>query len=140
MATRRSLSHLRAGVRNRTTTARSAVRLAGFDGTRIVDSVRSVPGFVGDLRRFRRASGPSAPPLRLHPILADRREAAGTIDPHYFFQDLWAARKILERRPTLHTDVGSRIDGFIGHLLVFCDVEVIDVRPLDLVDPRLRFR
>ena len=36
-------------------------------------------------------------------------------------------------------DVGSRVDGLITHLLVFRDVDVVDVRPLSHTIPGLRF-
>ncbi len=49
------------------------------------------------------------------------------------------ARKILEANPDRHVDIGSRIDGFISHLLVFRDVEVVDVRELDSHLPELKF-
>jgi hypothetical protein len=55
---------------------------------------------------------------------------AGITGGHYFHQDLWAARKIFEQRPTEHFDIGSRIDGFIAHLLVFMPVTVVDIRPI----------
>uniref|UniRef100_E6Q520 Methyltransferase type 11 n=1 Tax=mine drainage metagenome TaxID=410659 RepID=E6Q520_9ZZZZ len=49
---------------------------------------------------------------------------------HYFHQDLWAARKVRETGTSVHYDFGSRIDGFIAHVLVFSDVRLFDVRPL----------
>lgn len=64
----------------------------------------------------------------IYPILGDRFEKAGIIDGHYFLQDLWAAKKIFEKRITFHVDVGSRIDGFIAHILPFCKVEYVDIR------------
>ncbi len=39
----------------------------------------------------------------------------------------------------MHLDVGSRLDGFIAHLLAFMEVEVIDIRPLNINVPGLRF-
>jgi len=57
----------------------------------------------------------------------------------YFFQDRIVAQWILEANPLRHIDVGSRIDGFIGHLSVFRDVEVLDIRPLPIAIPRVRF-
>ncbi|HWF86113.1 MAG TPA: hypothetical protein VG222_14745 [Vicinamibacterales bacterium] len=50
---------------------------------------------------------------------------------HYFHQDLWVAKRIYAARPAAHVDIGSRIDGFVAHLLTFMPVTVIDVRPLD---------
>jgi hypothetical protein len=64
------------------------------------------------------------------PILTDMGDSAGTASGHYFHQDLWAARKIFERRPAQHIDIGSRTDGFVAHLLVFMPVTVVDIRPL----------
>jgi SAM-dependent methyltransferase len=54
----------------------------------------------------------------------------GSAKGHYFHQDLWAARRIFLANPKEHIDVGSRIDGFVAHLLTFRSVQVLDVRPL----------
>jgi hypothetical protein len=67
----------------------------------------------------------------MRPCLSDRYAAAGTFHSHYFHQDLWAARKIFERRPHKHLDVGSRLDGFVAHVLAFMPVTVLDLRPLE---------
>ena len=32
----------------------------------------------------------------------------------------------------MHVDVGSRVDGFVAHLAVFREVEVLDIRSLDI--------
>jgi SAM-dependent methyltransferase len=66
----------------------------------------------------------------IKPILFDRIEQAGCVDPHYFNQDIWAAKKILDKNPQRHIDIGSRLDGFIAHLLVFRNVDFVDIRPL----------
>jgi SAM-dependent methyltransferase len=68
--------------------------------------------------------------LNLWPILYEKREAAGEARGHYFHQDLWAAKKIFQRHPLTHVDVGSRIDGFVAHVLAFMPVMVIDIRAL----------
>jgi SAM-dependent methyltransferase len=61
-------------------------------------------------------------------MLGDRSGPAGVTLGHYFQQDLWAARRIFRAAPARHIDVGSRLDGFVSHLLVFRDVEVVDIR------------
>jgi SAM-dependent methyltransferase len=76
----------------------------------------------------------------LRPMLVDYRGSAGIAKGHYFHQDLWAARKIFNRRPERHLDIGSRIDGFIAHLLVFMPVDVVDVLALDGKVKGLRFQ
>lgn len=62
------------------------------------------------------------------PIITDKYSYAGTIG-NYFLQDLWAARLVLESGIKQHFDIGSRIDGFIAHLLsANINVTMIDVR------------
>lgn len=65
-----------------------------------------------------------------YPIYFDRYEEAGEIPKHYFHQDLWAARRIFKSGAKLHYDIGSRIDSFISHCLIFTNVVMLDVRPL----------
>lgn len=64
------------------------------------------------------------------PILTERYEAAGNVPRHYFWQDLWAAKKVYKSKVARHYDVGSRLDGFIAHCLPFCEVVMLDIRPL----------
>jgi SAM-dependent methyltransferase len=60
----------------------------------------------------------------------DRFFESGSINHHYFHQDLWMAKKIYENKTQNHIDVGSRLDGFIGHILPYCKVKYVDIRPL----------
>jgi hypothetical protein len=66
----------------------------------------------------------------LQPVLWESQEPAGTARGHYFWQDLWAARKIFQRQPGRHVDVASRLDGFVAHLLTFMQVTYVDLRPV----------
>lgn len=50
-------------------------------------------------------------------------------DKHYFYQDIWALKRIRESKPDYHVDVGSKIY-FVGFLTVFTKVTFIDIRPL----------
>ncbi len=62
------------------------------------------------------------------PIIADKYKPAGTVG-NYFWQDLWAARLICKSGVKEHLDIGSRLDGFIAHLLAAgIEVTMIDVR------------
>lgn len=76
----------------------------------------------------------------IYPILSDRYEGAGNIDGHYFLQDLWAAKLIFDKRIPFHVDVGSRIDGFIAHILPFCKVEYIDIRDITIEIDNFNFK
>lgn len=61
-------------------------------------------------------------------ILSDKYDYAGTVG-NYFWQDLWAAKLVLKSGVKRHFDIGSRLDGFIAHLLsANIDVTMIDVR------------
>ncbi len=64
----------------------------------------------------------------LYPIIGDKYAEAGTIGS-YFWQDLWAAKLIYKSGVKSHFDIGSRIDGFIAHLLAMdIKVTLIDIR------------
>ena len=64
------------------------------------------------------------------PKLTDRLPSS-PFDPHYFHQDVWAARRIAERRPARHVDVGSRVD-LVGFLTAITEVTFVDIRPLEV--------
>ena len=74
----------------------------------------------------------------LYPCLNDWDANAGSLGC-YFWQDLWAARKIFHARPSSHYDIGSRVDGFIAHVLSFMPVTMIDIRPLPQKVEGLKF-
>lgn len=63
------------------------------------------------------------------PVIEDKYAEAGAMH-NYFWQDLWAAKKVIKSGAREHYDIGSRIDGFIAHLLAAdIKVNVIDIRP-----------
>lgn len=115
----------------------SLSRRFGFDPLRMAFAISDIPRSVRTALRYKNlqtsaGSGGTQFPLRarsLNMCLGEHRESAGRLDPHYFHQDIWAARKIHQRQPASHVDIGSRIDGFISHLLCFTPVTVIDIRP-----------
>ncbi len=65
----------------------------------------------------------------LYPCISDKYHMNSGMDG-YFWQDLWAAKHIISDGVKEHYDIGSRVDGFIAHLLaVNIKVNMIDVRP-----------
>ena len=98
----------------------------GLDPIKSILALRELVWFIPSYFRFRRLF--SGNNLVLAPTLHDRRDSSGSSDGHYFWQDLICARWIFEDSPKNHLDIGSRIDGFIAHLLSFRDVDVIDIR------------
>ena len=109
------------------------LEMHGFDIIKIVKTLWHIPGFFKDCRDYTSKQSDSfrLKLSQLMPVLLDKSETAGSLKGHYVHQDLWAARKIYKAKPKRHVDIGSRIDGFISSLLVFRDVEVVDIRPLE---------
>ena len=103
----------------------------GFDPRKTYYSIIGLPYFIRDffilLKTRKRKDDMN---VKFFPILSERFEDSGTVKGHYFHQDIWAAKKIHLSAPSSHLDVGSRIDGFIAHLLVFMNVTVLDIREL----------
>ena len=76
----------------------------------------------------------------MYPILGERDIPVGTFDINYFLQDIWAAKRIYQMSPTKHYDIGSRVEGFISHLLSFREnIITIDIRPLEVTIDGLSF-
>lgn len=109
----------------------------GFDLRHFLRSMRGLPRFVHDWRKFK--NGYSGP-LTLRPCLHDRYEEGGTTKSEYFWQDLLVARWIFEATPQRHVDIGSRVDGFVAHVASFRDIEVFDVRPISTQIPGVVFK
>jgi hypothetical protein len=112
------------------------IRQLGFDPVRLYKSILNLPKYIKDLAVFLGQS--KSIKLKLAPTLIDFNDAAGSARGHYFWQDLIAAQWIHKSNPSNHLDVGSRIDGFIAHLLAFRKVDVLDVRPMTAKVPGLQ--
>ncbi|NNM29423.1 MAG: DUF268 domain-containing protein [Akkermansiaceae bacterium] len=95
--------------------------------------------FLQCYREWQRTAPPEwrADPSEIKACLRDRHATAGNARGHYFLQDLWAGRRVFEKCPAKHVDVGSRVDGFVAHVATFCPVEYVDIRPLESRIPRL---
>lgn len=105
----------------------------GFQPRTLAKSLKKLPAYLQGMQQYKKINNLPSFKFALSdafPILTDMDSGAGIGGGHYFHQDLWAARKIFERRPQQHFDIGSRVDGFIAHLLVFMPVTAIDIRPM----------
>jgi hypothetical protein len=113
----------------------------GISPLNFLSALSQTPRYISEYNAYKKASSHNFP-LKLSnimPVLSDYKESAGTIKGHYVHQDLWAAQKIYKNAPVRHVDIGSRIDGFITSLMVFRDVEVVDIRPLTSPYQNLKF-
>lgn len=76
---------------------------------------------------------PSSEHLNLtnaYPCLFDNTPTT-PFDSHYFFQGIWALKKIKNQNPNLHIDIGSSIT-YVGMLTPFTKVAFLDYRPLKI--------
>ena len=60
------------------------------------------------------------------------------IDPVYFYQDTWCAKKVFESKPTRHYDIGGKAE-MVGIISQFIPTTMIDIRPLTVSLPELSF-
>ena len=91
----------------------------------MITTLRAVPYFLKNLIRYIRLNKENSFRVCFKDIFYktyDRFNEAGTMSTHYFYQDLWAAKYLHQHKITEHVDVGSRLDGFIAHTLLFSAV------------------
>ena len=66
----------------------------------------------------------------IYPCLTDRT-AVTPIEPTYFFQDAWAARKLFQIRPKHHHDVGSSVKT-LSIISQYVPTTMVDIRPVEI--------
>lgn len=91
------------------------------------------PWYIADYRKFIKLSKGNTDFIIKdnYPCTKDKFLSSGISSGHYFNQDIYVAREIFKAHPIKHVDIGSRIDGLIAHLVVFRELEVFDIRPMD---------
>ncbi len=97
--------------------------------SKILSGLSKYPAYFTDWYRYSRMEG--AEKIRLsdtYPCLFDKTSTTG-VDSHYFYQGIWAFKRILANKPLKHVDVGSDVD-FVGYLSAITEVEFVDIRPL----------
>lgn len=96
---------------------------------RLLHSVSAFARYFSDRRRY--AKIPGSESLRFldsYPCLFDRTDTT-PFDPHYFYQDIWAAKAIQSSGTPSHVDIGSS-SIFVGMLTAITKVTFVDIRPL----------
>lgn len=121
----------------------------GVDPLKAKSTLRGYPKYFENLRLLKRSiTYCELTPLpdsvkrfgTPYPIVNEFFSSAGTASGHYFHQDLLVATLVYKDKPDLHLDIGSRIDGFIAHLLSFEQKTILgDVRPIQIDNPNVSF-
>lgn len=76
--------------------------------------------------------------IEMYPCLFDNLSHT-PVEPTYFFQDSWAAKKLFELKPSHHFDVGSSVKT-LGILSQFVPITMLDIRPIELELENLFFK
>ena len=122
--------------------ARSLLSDFGFLPIEFFRRLRAVPYYIRNIYLWSVANCDSSfriCPTEIRFLTWERFAAAGGATGHYFHQDLWVACAIFRSGLLTHVDVGSRLDGFIAHLLPFCRVTFVDLRELKLEHSNFTF-
>jgi SAM-dependent methyltransferase len=106
-----------------------------FIDPRQLASIRRLPRFFSEWRRFCRLSSAPARFADLWPCLDDRGRHT-PFDPHYFHQAAWLARELAKSRPATHVDIGSSVAA-MAVLSAHVPLIFIDYRPLRVTLPGL---
>lgn len=75
---------------------------------------------------------------KLYPCIGDDTSST-PIEPTYFYQDSWAFEHLVARAPLSHVDVGSH-HNFVAFLSKVIPVTMVDIRPLSLELPSIKFK
>ena len=73
----------------------------------------------------------------LFPRIFDKT-ATTKLDPVYYIQGTWCARKIFDNKPQSHVDIGSQAQ-MVGIISQFVPTTMVDIRPLTVSLPELKF-
>ena len=100
-----------------------------LDISRIKTFLPKYYNYFQDRKAYSKMKGAESIRIRdSYPILYDKTVKT-SFEKHYFYQDIWAYKKILKNPHDHHIDVGSRVV-FVGFLTAIKKVTFIDIRPL----------
>lgn len=110
------------------------LRYCGFYPNEFYNNIRGLKFWLRDKRKFKKLASLEENydfHFQIRPQLLDRFDNAGMMKGAYFNQDLLVAQKIFAKNPANHTDIGSRIDGFVAHVASFRKIKVFDIRKIE---------
>jgi SAM-dependent methyltransferase len=102
--------------------------------------LKQLASYFNDYREYRRLPQNSAYTMLtrdLFPRIEDKTRMTD-VDPVYFLQGCWCAKKVFENRPSRHYDIASQAL-MVGIISQFVSTTMIDIRPLSVTLPGLSF-
>lgn len=97
--------------------------------------------FIHDIKKYESLGrNDSFTPIweNLKPCILDKTDTT-PVDPVYFYQDAWCAKKVFEQKPHHHYDIGSKAE-MNGIISQFTPTTMVDIRPIDLLMPGFHFQ
>ena len=110
----------------------------GLNPKKFVRALFGLPRFYRDFKKFKSQYGNKN--LILSPCLSDWYENAGDNESEYFIQDLFISQLVFKNNPKKHVDIGSRIDGFVGNIASFREIEIFDIRKINKETNNIKFK
>ncbi len=105
---------------------------------RLIAYLRNWLWFARDYFKYRNINKNPIYKASFQPCLEDNTTFT-PMDPIYFYQDTWLARKIAENKPVHHYDIGSKATS-IAIISQFVPVTMVDIRPLPFTLDNLHFQ
>lgn len=105
-----------------------------------ITRIKQLVSFIGDWKAYTKLPQNNTyktETLDLFPRIEDKT-ASHEIDPIYFIQGCWCARKVFEVKPSKHFDIASQAL-MVGIISQFVPTTMIDIRPLTISLPGLSF-
>lgn len=90
-----------------------------------------------DFRKLTRNPNYKLSSADLFPRIYDKT-SGHKLDPVYFLQGTWCAKKIFDEKPFTHYDIGSQAL-MVGIISQFVPTTMIDIRPIEIALPGLSF-
>lgn len=107
---------------------------------RLSTRISNLFGYFKDYSAFRKLPTNGTMPCRtrdLYPRIYDKTKSTD-VDPVYYLQGTWCAKKIFENKPARHYDIGSQAL-MVGIISQFTPTIMVDIRPLSVSLPGLDF-
>jgi len=107
----------------------------------LIGFAKNLKWFLFDYLEFKKQLSKNSDAIKIDSIYPQLKDKTSTtpLDPIYFYQDSWAAKKIFELKPEHHFDVGSAAKT-IALISQFVPTTMVDIRPLELNLDNLYFK
>ena len=101
-----------------------------FDFKKFILAFVQYVDFFSNLKAYKKIPGAENISVKnIYPCLHDKTSST-PFDSHYFYQDIWAFKHVLDSKTKHHVDVGSRLI-YVGMLSTITEATFIDIRPLN---------